>query len=160
MAQLESKDAMTSATISAQSGLDRFIGSTLKGALIVFGLATCLPILLTIDVGLGNRLLFRGELEPTPSVDLIIRHWGFMIFGIGVLMLAAAFLPWLRFATLVFAMAEKILLVALVIAGLGQPWGRAYLMPGILDGVIVIYCVLYFISGHGRPGRWVPAPHA
>ena len=149
---------MTSAPIHLESPLDRFVGATLKGALIVFGLATCLPILLTIDVGLGNRLLFRGELEPTPSVDLIVRHWGFMIFGIGVLMIAAAFQPWLRFATLVFAAAEKILLVALVIAGLGQPWGRAYLTPGILDGIIVVYCVLYFLSSHGRPGRWVPAP--
>lgn len=149
---------MTSGAISADSPLDRFIGSTLKGALIAFGLATCLPILLTIDIGLGNRVLFRGGLEPTPSVDLIVRHWGFMIFGIGVLMIAAAFLPWLRFATLTFAAAEKILLVALVIAGLGQPWGRAYLTPGILDGIIVVYGVLYFASSHGRPGRWVPAP--
>ncbi len=149
---------MTSATVRAESPLDRFIGTTLTGALIVFGLATCLPILLTIDIGLGNRVLFRGALDPTPSVDLIVRHWGFMIFGIGVLMIAAAFQPWLRFATLVFAAAEKILLVAMVIAGLGQPWGRAYLTPGILDGIIVVYCILYFISSHGRPSRWAPVP--
>ena len=114
--------------------------------------------MLTIDIGLGNRLLFRGELEPAPSVDLIVRHWGFMIFGIGALMIVAAFLPWLRFATVTFGAAEKILLVSLVIAGLGQPWGRAYFTPGILDGIIVVYCVFYFISSHGRPGRWVPAP--
>ena len=148
---------MTSTTFQPASPLDRFVGATLKGALIVFGLATCLPILLTIDVGLGNRLLFRGGLDPTPSVDLIVRHWGFMIFGIGVLMIAAAFLPWLRFATLIFAAAEKILLVAMVVAGFNQPWGRDYLTPALLDGTIVVYCVLYFLSSHGRPGRWVPA---
>lgn len=147
---------MSSAGRRADSALDRFVGATLKHALIVFGLATCLPILLTISIDLGNRLLFRGELQPDPSLDLIVRHWGFMIFGIGVLMIAAAILPWLRFSTLVFAAAEKILLVALVIAGLGQPWGRAYLTPGILDGIIVVYCVLYFLSSHGRPSRWVP----
>ena len=151
---------MNSATASvlAASPLDRFVGATLKGALVVFGLATCLPILLTINVDLGNRVLFRGGLQPTPSVDLIVRHWGFMIFGIGVLMIASAFLPWLRFATLTFAAAEKVLLVAMVVAGLGQPWGRDYLTPALLDGTIVVYCVLYFLSGHGRPGRWVPAP--
>lgn len=148
---------MTSATVRAESGLDRFVGSTLKGALILFGLATCLPILLTISVDLGNRVLFRGGLETTPSVDLIVRHWGFMIFGIGVLMIAAAFLPWLRFATLVFAVAEKILLVAFVVASLNQPWGRDYLTPALLDGTIVVYCILYFLSSHGRPGRWVAA---
>jgi hypothetical protein len=150
---------MTSATAAgqAESPLDRFIGATLKGALIVFGLATCLPILLTINIGLGNRVLFGGGLETTPSVELIVRHWGFMIFGVGVLMIAAAFLPWLRFATLMFAATEKILLVAMVIAGLNQPWGRDYLAAGVLDGTIVVYCLLYFLSNHGRPGRWVPA---
>jgi len=142
----------------AESPLDRFVGATLKGALVLFGLATCLPILLTIDLDLGNRVLFRGGLEPTPSVDIIVRHWGFMIFGIGVLMIASAFLPWLRFATMMFAAAEKILLVALVVAGLNQPWGRDYLTPALLDGTIVVYCILYFLSSHGRPGRWVPAP--
>jgi hypothetical protein len=111
------------------SPLDRFVGATLKAALIAFGLATCLPIPLTIDIGLGNRVLFRGGLEPTPSVDLIVRHWGFMICGIGVLMIASAFLPLLRIATMSFAAAEKVLLVAMVAANLGQPWGRDYLTP-------------------------------
>src|SRR3954471_14244045 len=149
---------MNSATASvrAASPLDRFVGATLQGALVLFGLATCLPILLTINIDLGNRVLFRGGLQPTPSVDLIVRHWGFMIFGIGVLMIASAFLPWLRFATLTFAAAEKILLVMMVGAGLSQPWGRDYLTPALLDGTIVVYCVLYFLSSHGRPGRWVP----
>lgn len=81
-----------------------------------------------------------------------------MIFGVGVLMIAAAFRPWLRFATMTFAAAEKILLVAMVVASLGQPWGRDYLTAAILDGIIVVYCVLYFLSSHGRPGRWIPDP--
>ena len=148
---------MTSATVPAASPLDRFVGATLRGALIVFGLATCLPSLLTINLDLGNRALFRGGLQPDPSVDLIVRHWGFMIFGVGVLMIASSFLPWLRFAALTFAAAEKILLVAMVVINLGQPWGRDYLTAALLDGTIVIYCILYFLSSHGRPGRWVPA---
>jgi hypothetical protein len=147
---------MERASTQAASPLDRFVGATLPGALVLFGLATCLPILLTIDVGLGNQLLFRGGLQPTPSVDLIVRHWGFMIFGVGVLMIAAAFQPWLRFSTLTFAVAEKVLLVAMVVAGLNQPWGRDYLVPALLDGTIVIYGLLYFLSSHGRPSRWVP----
>jgi hypothetical protein len=27
----------------------------------------------------------------------------------------------------------------------------------LLDGTIAIYCILYFLSSHGRPSRWVPA---
>jgi hypothetical protein len=149
---------MNATTDRAASPLDRFVGATLKGALVLFGLATCLPILLTINPGLGNRALFRGGLEISPTVDIIVRHWGFMIFGVGVLMIAAAFFPWLRFATMTFAVAEKILLVGMVAVNLGQPWGRDYLTAALLDGLIVIYCLLYFLSSHGRPGRWVPAP--
>jgi hypothetical protein len=44
----------------------------------------------------------------------------------------------------------------MVVAGLSQPWGRDYLTPALLDGTIVVYCVLYFVSSHGRPRRWVP----
>lgn len=149
---------MTTAPDRPPSPLDRFVGTTLKGALILFGFATCLPILLTIDPTLGNQTLFGGGLDIAPSVEIIVRHWGFMVFGIGVQMIAAAFLPWLRFPTLIFALTEKILLVGMVVANLGQPWGRDYLTAGILDGIISIYIILYFLSSHGRPSRWVPAP--
>ncbi len=146
---------MQTAAAREASPLDRFVGATLTAALIVFGALTCLTILLTIDPGLGNRVLFGGALDTDGTAGFVLRHWGFMVFGVGALMIASAFRPWLRFAALAFALAEKALLVAMVIGSQSQPWGPALLPSAMLDGLISVYCILYFLSAHGRPQGWV-----
>ena len=146
---------MEGTVLAPTSPLDRFIDRTLTGALIVFGAATCLPIVLTIDVALGNRLLFRNELPSAPATDLVLRHWGFLVACVGLLMIAAAFRPWLRFATIGIAAAEKAVLVLLVLASSGQPWAEAFRTSALIDGAITLYCLLYFLSRSGRPHRWV-----
>lgn len=137
-------------------GIERFIGATLKYCLIIFGLDTCLPIVVAYNVDLGSRLLFFGLLDYLPPSVPVLRHWGIMVCGIGVLMIVAAFRPWLRFETMVFSTVEKSFLVFLVITSMGEPWGRAYAVAGAMDATIVVYSVLYFISSYGRPQRWVP----
>ena len=138
--------------------LDRFIESTLIGALIVFGAATCLPVLLTIDFALGNRLLFANGLPTDPAGDLALRHWGFLVACVGALMIAAAFRPWLRFAAMAVALAEKAVLVLLIFVSRDQPWFETYRTAALLDGTIALYCILYFLSRPGRPHRWVRDP--
>jgi hypothetical protein len=135
--------------------LDRFIGSTLKGMLIVFGLITGVAILGAFDVELMNNVLFRGLLEFTPTSEPIVRHWGLMIFGVGALMIVSAFWPWLQFTTMLFATIEKLFIVWLTLSVRGQPWGDAYLTSGLIDGIFALYGILYFLSNHGRPVRWV-----
>jgi hypothetical protein len=135
--------------------LDRFVGSTLKGMLIVFGLVTALAILGAFDVDLMNNVLFRGLLEFSPSSEPIVRHWGLMIFGVGALMIASAFWPWLQFTTVLFATVEKIFIVWLTLSARDQPWGPAYLTSGVIDGIFACYGILYFLSSHGRPVQWV-----
>jgi hypothetical protein len=136
-------------------GLDRFIGATLKGALILYGIVTCVAILGAVNVELMNQALFRGLLELTPSSEPIVRHWGLMIFGIGALMIASAFSPWLRFSTILFATGEKAFMAWLAFSVRDQPWGQAYLLGGVIDGTFALYGLLYFLSSHGRPATWV-----
>ena len=78
-----------------------------------------------------------------------------MIFGIGVLMVVAAFRPWLRFETMVFSAIEKSFMVYLFLANLGQSWAMGYLFPFVVDLTIVAYSIMYFISDQGRPQRWI-----
>jgi len=75
-----------------------------------------------------------------------------------MLMVAAAFRPWLRFETLVFAALEKGFLLYLFVRDLGEPWAVGYAGPVAVDTIIVVYSALYFLSRHGRPQRWTPAP--
>ena len=137
--------------------IDRFIGFSLRGVLIIFGFATCVAILGAFNVELMNRVLFRGLLEFTPSSEPIVRHWGLMIFLVGALMIASSFWPWLQFATILVATIEKAFILWLTLSARDQPWGQAYLTSGLIDGTFALYGVLYFLSSHGRPARWVRA---
>jgi hypothetical protein len=136
------------------SAVNVFIAKTINGFLIIFGLSTCLTLPFAIDINLITPM-FGGLLDYTPSSVPALRHWGIMIFGIGVLMVAAAFRPWLRFETMLFSIVEKAFLVSLFLSNLGQPWVMGYLGPFLLDSTIVAYSILYFISDQGRPERWV-----
>jgi hypothetical protein len=81
-----------------------------------------------------------------------------MVFGVGMLMVAAAFRPWLRFETMVYVILEKAFLLYLFVGDLGEPWAMGYAGPVALDSIIVLYSILYFLSRHGRPQRWTAVP--
>jgi hypothetical protein len=98
--------------------------------------------------------MFGGLLDYTPSSVPALRHWGIMIFGVGVLMVVAAFRPWLRFEAMLFSGVEKTFLIYLFLRNLGEPWVMGYLGAFLLDSTIVAYSVRYFISDHGRPECW------
>src|SRR5262249_22999304 len=135
------------------SVLNTFIARTIKWALVVSGVLTAMTLPFAIDINLLTPML-GGLVDYTPSSVPALRHWGIMVFGIGVLMVVAAFRPWLRFETMMFSTLEKAFLVFVVFSNFGQPWAKGYLVPAVIDATIVAYSVLYFISEHGRPSRW------
>src|SRR5215471_21659763 len=136
------------------SALNAFITGTIKWFLIVFGAVTCMTLLFAVDANLLTPML-GGLVDYTPSSVPALRHWGIMIFGIGVLMVVAAFRPWLRFETMVFSAVEKAFMVYLVLSNLGQPWAMGYLFAFVVDSTIVAYSIVYFISDEGRPEKWI-----
>src|SRR5476649_1064397 len=100
--------------------LNAFVARTIKPLLIVFGLATCTPLPIAMNIDFITPML-GGVVDYTPSSVPALRHWAFMVFGIGVLMVIAAFRPWLRFETMLFSAAEKGFMVYLFLSNLGQP---------------------------------------
>jgi len=135
--------------------LNAFVVRTIKPFLLIFGLATCLPLPIAIDVSFITPML-GGVVDYTPSSAPALRHWAFMVFGIGVLMMVAAFRPWLRFETMLFSAAEKGFMVYLFLSNLGRPGIMGYLGGFLLDSTIVVYSILYFMSDQGRPKLWTP----
>ncbi|SRR5216684_3303252 len=136
------------------SAVNVFIVRTIKWFLIVFGLATSMTLPFAIDINLITPM-FGGLVEYTPSSVPALRHWGIMIFGIGVLMVVAAFRPWLRFETMLFSTIEKAFMVYLFLSNLDQPWVMGYIGAVLLDSTIVAYSIVYFISDQGRPVQWI-----
>src|SRR5215831_13785156 len=136
------------------SALNAFITGTIKWFLIVFGAVTCMTLLFAVDANFLTPML-GGLVDYTPSSVPALRHWGMMVFGIGALMVAAAFRPWLRFETMLFSTIEKAFMVYLFLSNLGQPWAKGYLVAFLIDSTIVAYSILYFISDRGRPEQWI-----
>ena len=136
------------------SAVNAFITKTIKWFLIIGGVASGLTLLFAIDI---NRFtpMFGGIVDYTPSSVPALRHWGIMVFGLGVLMVAAAYRPWLRFETMLFATVEKCFIAYLFLSNLGQPWVMGYFGAFVLDATIAACCILYFLSDQGRPQRWV-----
>src|SRR5882724_9738818 len=129
--------------------VNAFIAKTIKWFLIIFGLATSLTLPFAVDINLITPM-FGGLLDYTPSSVPALRHWGIMVFGIGVLMVVAGFRPWLRFETILFSTVEKAFMVYLFLSSLGQPWGKAYIGAFLVDSTIIAYSILFFISDQGR----------
>jgi hypothetical protein len=136
--------------------VNAFIAKSIKWFLIVFGAATCMTLPYAIDINLLTPML-GGLVDYTPSSVPALRHWGIMIFGIGVLMAVAAFRPWLRFETMVFSTIEKSFMVYLFLTNLGQSWAIGYIIPFLVDSTIVAYSLVYFMSDQGRPQGWTRA---
>jgi hypothetical protein len=120
----------------------------------VFGLITSSTLPFAIDIHLITPML-GGLVDYTPASVPALRHWGIMVFGIGILMVAAAFRPWLRFETMVFSTVEKAFMVYLFLSNLGQPWAMGYLFAFVVDSTIVAYSIVYFISDEGGPEKWI-----
>lgn len=135
--------------------LNAFISRTLKTALIIFGLATCAPIIFAVDINLLP--VFTDGIDFTQSSIPALRHWAFMVFGIGALLFTSAFYPWLRFSTMVYSICEKSFMVYLWISNAALSWGEGYRDMGIMDSIICVYSILYFISSEGRPSHWKKA---
>jgi hypothetical protein len=136
------------------SAVNAFIARTIKWYLIVAGVITGLTVAIAIDIGLFTPL-FGGIVDYTPASVPALRHWGFMIFALGVLMVVAAFRPWLRFETMLFCTAEKCFIAYLFVSNLGQPWVMGYFAAFVVDSTLAAYGLLYFVSDHGRPKQWV-----
>jgi hypothetical protein len=133
--------------------VNAFVAKTIKWFLIVAGLATCLTLPFALDINFFTPML-GGLVDYTPSSVPALRHWGIMIFALGALMIAAAFRPWLRFETILFATVEKAFIAYLFLSNLGQPWVMGYFGAFVVDSAIAAYGILYFLSDQGRPQRW------
>jgi hypothetical protein len=107
---------------------------------------------LTTAAGLGGFLLprslfrlFFGVEEAGEAVTLLTRHWGWLGFLIGALVVYAAFDPGLRVPVVVAAALEKIVFAGLVLLGPLKKSGLArWAAAG--DSFMVLLYVLY-LSG-------------
>ena len=90
------------------------IGTHIEFILIITGAATAIMLGQFVAPSQVLRIIY-GE-APTDAVSVALaRHWGLLIFCVGVLLIYAAFHPPVRYPTIVFAVTEKVGLGACVL---------------------------------------------
>jgi len=137
------------------------IRSTTKPVLIVGGAATALA-------GVA-AFLPRFALEQMQQIAfvtdyvIIVQHWGIMVCLMGLCMIGAAFWESWRVPILLYSLVEKSFMVALYLANIGAPFAKGFLLPAVMDSVIVVWLAMYFAarrSAGAAPGSPIGSSNA
>jgi hypothetical protein len=119
----------------------KIIATQIEPILIITGAATAIALIQFIAPSQILRMVY-GE-APTDAISLgLARHWGLLIFCVGVLLIYAAFHPSVRDPAMGFAATEK---VALGTGVLGTSLRRYGLAAAIAagDSLIALVYIAY-----------------
>ncbi|MFY7931004.1 MAG: hypothetical protein ACOVS5_19205 [Oligoflexus sp.] len=117
-----------------------------KPILVITGLVTMSPILtyFSPSQAIGGLQLLKLDM----SVMIYVRHWGFMAFVLGALIVASAFRYSLRSAVLGAAVLEKLALVALIAGAWDQLHGWRQVL--FFDASCAIFYIAYLWTARSR----------
>jgi hypothetical protein len=116
------------------------ITSHIQIILIITGVLTATTLIQFIAPAWVLRHVY-GEI-PTGAASIVLaRHWGLLLFCVGMLLVYSAFYPTLRDAAVVLASVEKVGFVALVGTSLYQRPIALLMAAG--DAVMVLIFALY-----------------
>ncbi len=124
--------------------MKKFIDVTIKPVLIIGGLGTAAAGLNAFFPQFAVENL--QKLTFITEYTIFVQHWGIMVCLMGVFMVAAAFKESWRVPIILYGMIEKAFMVYLVVTNLGQTFSGGFLAPAVMDAIITIWSVLYFIS--------------
>ena len=119
-----------------------FIDKTIKPFLIIAGLGTAIAGVSAFlpQYAVENLL----KLPFAENYTIIVQHWGMMILLVGIFMIISAFKIAWRIPVLLYSAIEKAFMVLLYIFNASRPFSAGFQGAAIMDGIIVIYLLLYF----------------
>ena len=124
--------------------MQKFIDVTIKPVLIIGGIGTALA---GVDAFFPRFAVENVQkLEWVPEYTIFVQHWGIMVCLIGVFMVAAAFKESWRTPILLYGLIEKAFMVFLAVANLRQPFSAGFLAPAVMDAIIIVWSIFYFVS--------------
>jgi hypothetical protein len=117
----------------------------IRWLLIITGVFTAASVGVFLQPVKQVAIIYGENLTGT-AVTMLVRHWGLLITGTGVLIIFAAFNPPIRIPMMVLGVVEKIVLAGSILA---TPL-RKRPIPGAiaaLDLLIALLYILYMIGG-------------
>ena len=120
-----------------------FLVKRISWLMIAAGIFTCSMLIAFIspETAVNN---FFGETALTPADQVVVRNWGFLIFGVGALLIYGAFNQANRNLTLLIAIITKIVFIGLVLSQ-GSLFLNTMGVPMLVDGIIITLFSIYLI---------------
>jgi uncharacterized membrane protein YozB (DUF420 family) len=122
--------------------MKNFVDKTVKPFLVIAGLCTAIAGVSTFLPQFAVENLLK--LPFAENYTIIVQHWGMMILLVGIFMIISAFKIAWRIPVLLYSAIEKAFMVFLYIFNASRPFSAGFQGAAIMDGVIVIYLLLYF----------------
>jgi hypothetical protein len=139
------------------SNLESFFSRTFKPFYLVTGAGTALIGLFALFPAWSTQNIAR--LPFLVEYTIIIQHWGIMVGLMGLFMMGAAIFPAWRAPIGLYSVFEKAFMVWLVLFNARQPFVTGFWIPFVIDLVVVIYTIGYFVycglesPQRGKPGH-------
>ena len=119
-----------------------FIDKTIKPFLTIAGLFTCMAGLYAFLPQFTVENI--AKLPFAVDYTIFVQHWGMMVLLVGIFMIISAVKVAWRIPVLIYSAIEKAFMVFLYLFNAGRPFSAGFQGAAIMDGVIVIYLLLYF----------------
>ena len=122
--------------------MKNFVDKTVKPFLVIAGLCTAIAGVSAFLPQFAVENLLK--LPFAENYTIIVQHWGMMILLVGIFLIISAFKIAWRIPFLLYSAIEKAFMVFLYIFNASRPFSAGFQGAAIMDGVIVIYLLLYF----------------
>ena len=124
-------------------------GRSIKWIMLVSGVLTCTMIYAAIAPQAMLQSTF-GESLQGPLAELVVRHWGALIFLVGVMLIYGAFNPAVRPLVLFVAAASKLIFIVLVTMNGGRYLQTQAGVSIAVDSVMVLLFFAYLATQSGE----------
>ncbi len=128
-----------------------FLTNRIKWLMIVSGVFTCSMLIAFLSPETAINSFF-GETSMSPGDQVVVRNWGFLIFGVGALLIYGAFNHANRNLTLMIAIISKVVFVGLVLSQ-GALFLDTLAVPVIVDSIIIVLFILYLLLERNQKTR-------
>jgi hypothetical protein len=122
----------------------KFIVDNIQSVLLITGLLTGTVLLAALLPQTALNMMFGAEL-PGPLAEVLVRNWGLLVGGVGLMLIYAAFNPAVRRLVVTVAIISKLAFI-----GLNLAYGQMYLAKTapslVFDAIVVAVFALYLIA--------------
>ena len=119
------------------------IDEWIKTFMIISGLFTSGMILAVIDPDAALKMFFGDETLNGDLANIIVRNWGFLITGLGILLIYGAYNPQYRSLILIIAIASK---TFFIVSFISYGYLEKAALGIITDSIIVLFSVFYLLN--------------